>query len=75
MWTEEIMSEVTRNLISKFEMPAALAERREKKIREAFPESLVDGYEPLIDKMENDPKDRHRASNCLLRTIDADRCR
>jgi hypothetical protein len=25
----------------------------------AFPEACVTGYEPLVDKMTNDPKDRH----------------
>lgn len=28
-------------------------------MNEAFPDALVVGYEALIDKMANDPKDRH----------------
>ena len=54
-----IMGEVTRNLIAKWEMPPAKAHRREKEICRHFPEALVEGFEPLIDVMTNEPKDRH----------------
>ena len=31
-------------------------------MRRAFPEATVRGYEPLVDVMPNDPKDRHVAA-------------
>jgi hypothetical protein len=51
--------EVTRNLIGKFKMDPAKASRREEEIRRHFPEAWVEGFEPLIDVMTNDRKDRH----------------
>lgn len=58
-WTQTIMDEVTRNLIAKWEMPADKAQRREQEIRRHFPEAWVEGFEPLIEAMTNDPGDRH----------------
>ena len=53
------MQEVTRNLIGKLHVEPAKAQRREKEIRRHFPEAWVEGFEPLIEAMTNDPKDRH----------------
>ena len=58
-WSQTIMDEVTRNLISKWNMPPEKAHRREEELRRHFPEAWVDGFEPLIDGMNNDPGDRH----------------
>jgi len=58
-WTQTIMDEVTRNLIAKWEMPADKARRRQEEIRRHFPEAWVEGFEPLIEAMTNDPGDRH----------------
>jgi predicted nucleic acid-binding protein len=58
-WSQMIMDEVTRNLIEKWGMDPAKARRREDEIRRHFPEAWVDGFEPLITAMTNDPKDRH----------------
>jgi predicted nucleic acid-binding protein len=58
-WSQLIMDEVTRNLIAKWDMPAEKARRREEELRRHFPEAWVDGFEPLIEKMKNDPGDRH----------------
>ncbi len=59
MWSQRIMDEVTRNLISKWDMPAEKAHRREEEIHHHFPEAWVEGFEPLIDSMTNNPGDRH----------------
>ncbi len=53
-WSQLIMDEVTRNLISKWDMPAEKARRREEELRRHFPEVWVDGFESLIDGMKND---------------------
>lgn len=58
-WSQFIMDEVTRNLIGKWEMPREKAHRREDEIRRHFPEAWVEGFEPLIGTMTNDPGDRH----------------
>lgn len=59
MWSNHIMEEVNRNLITKWGKSPDKAAWREGKLREAFPEAWVEGYEPLIQLMQNDPKDRH----------------
>jgi predicted nucleic acid-binding protein len=58
-WSEMIMDEVSRNLIDKWNLEPVKARRRQEAIRQHFPEAWVEGFEPLIDVMTNDPKDRH----------------
>jgi predicted nucleic acid-binding protein len=58
-WSHMIMDEVTRNLVQKWNMPPEKAQRRESELRRHFPEAWVEGFEPLIDAMINEPKDRH----------------
>jgi predicted nucleic acid-binding protein len=58
-WSHMIMDEVTRNLIQKWNMTAEKARRRESELRRHFPEAWVEGFEPLIGAVTNDPKDRH----------------
>ena len=58
-WSHMIMDEVTRNLVMKWNMPAGKARRREEALLRHFPEAWVEGFEPMIDGMTNDPKDRH----------------
>lgn len=58
-WTDEILSETQRALVRDLGWPAELAERRHRELRRCFPEAWVEGYEPLMEKVRNDPKDRH----------------
>jgi predicted nucleic acid-binding protein len=58
-WSQPIMEEVTRNLVAKWDMAPGTARRREEELRQHFPEAWVEGYEPLIEAMTNDPGDRH----------------
>lgn len=53
------MDEVTHNLIRKWNIAPGDAERRERELLKHFPEAMVAGYEPLIELMNNAPKDRH----------------
>lgn len=62
LWSEEILSEVERNLIEKFNLTPGKASRRLNRMRSAFPNAAVDGYEDLIAAMTTDPKDRHVAA-------------
>ena len=58
-WSQTIMDEVTRNLIQKWGMPPGKAQRRESELRRHFSEAWVEGYDPMIELMSNDPGDRH----------------
>lgn len=53
------MLEVSRTLRESFGLSAEKAQYREKTIRDHFPEAWVEGFERLIPKMTNHPKDRH----------------
>lgn len=59
LWTDTILAEAERNLVADGRSSPESAARRTAAIREHFPEALVEGYEPLIPAMSNDPKDRH----------------
>lgn len=58
-WSEDILTEVSRNLTGKWGKTREQAQRRERAFREHFPEAMVTGYGPLVDTMTNNPKDRH----------------
>ena len=60
LWSDEIMDEVSRNLVTKLGLTAEQAAHREAQIRKAFPSAWVDeGYKILTPCMPNDFKDRH----------------
>jgi predicted nucleic acid-binding protein len=61
-WSDQIMNEVSRNLVAKFNKTEEQARRRETALLQAFPSAWVDsGYRELITAMpeEVDAKDRH----------------
>jgi predicted nucleic acid-binding protein len=58
LWSEEILAELSGNLIEQG-LPKANAERRINAMRRVFPDATVRGYEDLTGNMTNDPKDRH----------------
>jgi predicted nucleic acid-binding protein len=59
-WTEEILEEMRRNLISDLHLESHKAQRLVDHIRTNLPQSLIlEDYQPLILQMRNDPKDRH----------------
>jgi predicted nucleic acid-binding protein len=58
-WTDQIMTEVNRNLAENFGLTEEQVAYRESEIRRHFPEAWVEGHEDLISAMTNDPKDRH----------------
>lgn len=57
--SQEILDEVTRNLIKQGRIKAEAASRYQGHIKAAFPEAIIEGFEEIIDSMTNDPKDRH----------------
>lgn len=58
-WTDQIMTEVNRNLVENFGLTDEQVAHRESEIRRHFPEAWVEGHEDLIDAMTNHPRDRH----------------
>jgi predicted nucleic acid-binding protein len=58
-WSDEILTEVGRNLVDNGLTSAADARDLIATMREYFPEALIAGYERLVPRMTNDPKDRH----------------
>ena len=61
-WSERILEEVTRNLVTSQRMDRVGAKRLEQKMCAAFPEAMVLGWEPRESEMTNHPKDRHVAA-------------
>ena len=62
LWSEEILAELERNLVSKGKTTAVRARKRVTRMREHFPDALVEHYEDLIPTMTCDAKDRHVAA-------------
>jgi predicted nucleic acid-binding protein len=58
LWSDEVLEELTRNLIRNGQ-PLALVDKRISTMRGYFPDALVDGYQELIPGLKCHPKDRH----------------
>lgn len=58
LWSADVLEELERNLLKR-DLPARAVAHRVREMRRAFPDAEVSGYEPLIDTMTCDPKDRH----------------
>lgn len=58
-WTEHILEETRRNLVTAIGLPEAQASKRIAAMKNAFPEAMVSGHEWLIPVMRNHEKDRH----------------
>ncbi|MPZ65680.1 MAG: PIN domain-containing protein [Pseudonocardiaceae bacterium] len=58
LWSAGVFEELRRNLIE-VGIEVAAVDRRIGRMREAFPDAEVSGYEALVPAMTNDPKDRH----------------
>lgn len=59
LWSVEILDEVERNLVTKFDRTPTQVHRRLGHMRSAFPHAMVDNYADLISVMTTHPKDRH----------------
>jgi len=58
-WSSELLAETKRAQIESLNWDAEIAERFQSALETAFPEAMVSGFNHLIDRCENDPKDRH----------------
>lgn len=59
VWSDEILAETNRTHLNKLDWPKEIAETFQTEVRKAFPQALVNDYGHIIDKLENDDKDRH----------------
>ena len=58
LWSAGVLDELSRNLILRGLRPDQV-DRRIGQMRRAFPDAMVEDYEPLVAAMTCDPKDRH----------------
>lgn len=66
-WSPAILDEVRRHVPV---APEAI-ERRIAFMNAAFGDALVTGYEALVDRMDNDPKDRHVLAAAVVAGADS----
>ncbi|WP_225732003.1 MULTISPECIES: PIN domain-containing protein [unclassified Nocardia] len=61
LWSAEILFELRRNLCARCDGDdaAAKVDRLISTLKGFFTDALVEGYEDLVERMENHPKDRH----------------
>ena len=70
-WSEQILEELARNVKSRRpEHLHASIDRRVEMRKEAFPEAMVTGYEPLVPQMTNNEKDRHVLAAAIVGRAD-----
>jgi predicted nucleic acid-binding protein len=65
-WSDEILDEVRRNLVSRSRTNEQQAQHLVDQMRGYFPEASVTGYEELIGAMKNDRKDRHVLATAVV---------
>jgi len=58
-WSKDIILETMRTLETKLGLTPAQTTHLVGQLKTFFEEAWVEGYEPLIPAMTNDPKDRH----------------
>lgn len=56
LWSDQVLEELTRNLTARY---GSATSSRVERMRQAFPDAAVTGYESLIPAMTCDEKDRH----------------
>jgi len=64
-WTDEILAEMTRNLVKQGAMQELNAARLATKMSTTFEEARVEDWEKHVDAVSNHPKDRHVAAAAL----------
>lgn len=65
-WSQEILDGATRNLVKTGRMTNLQARRFQAKIKEAFPEAIVEVPAKLIEIMTNHPGDRHVVAAAIV---------
>lgn len=58
-WSAELLAETKKTQIESLKWDAKIAESFQEALETSFPESMVSGFEPIIESCKNHPKDRH----------------
>jgi len=58
-WSSELLAETKRTQIESLHWDIEIVERFQEALEKAFPEAKVSGFNHLVDRCENDQKDRH----------------
>jgi len=69
-WSQEILDGATRNLVSTRTMPVEQAVTLEARIKQAFPEAMVEVPVGLAEVMNNHPGDRHVLAAAVTAKVD-----
>lgn len=69
-WSQKILDEATKNLVSKGIKTPEEARKFEAIIKEAFPEAMVEVPPGLAEVMTNHPKDRHVLATAIVAKAD-----
>ncbi|MGX1808123.1 PIN domain-containing protein [Nocardia sp. NPDC055321] len=62
LWSADVIAELRKNLALRHRGDDSTATKVDQLIAtlcKFFPEAMVEGYDDLVDRMENHPKDRH----------------
>jgi predicted nucleic acid-binding protein len=70
LWSADTIEELRRNLVAAG-VAATAVDHLVEQMSVAFPEADVSGYEPLIEQMTCDPKDRHVLAAAVRADADA----
>ncbi len=70
-WSPDILTELRRSLTGDAGIPVENVERLLLLMTSQFPDATVDGYQSLIPKMTNHPKDRHVLAAAVQARVDA----
>jgi hypothetical protein len=66
LWSVEVPAELRRGLIQDARAAPASVERLVLAMQRAFPTAEVIGYEQILDRMRNHPKDRHALAAAII---------
>ncbi len=68
IWSDTIIDEMRRNILAdRPDVEPESIDRMIAAMSRTFPQAGTSGHEPLIDTMDNDPKDRHVAAAAVHR--------
>lgn len=71
VWSNQILAELRGSLVSHANLTEAAADVRIGHMRRAFPDAEVDSPDHLVERMTNDPGDRHVLATAVVSQSDA----
>lgn len=65
-WSQRVLESVVRNVVAQRGLPEEMIRARVEMMARAFPDAMVEGFEPLIPVMTNHRGDRHVLAACVV---------